>query len=142
MITLRFWLEHDIFRQDLYYFPKNSSPTECASHRSILFKIPTLVMNRRTSMVSHTEGLFSPVSDPSQKQGFGEKRKKEVSTEGYFFRVASQLAVICVSGACGFEMIPGWVPESSFSVVSAATPEALALLEGCSGLSGGGGERF
>lgn len=80
MISLRFWLERDICRQDLYYFPKNSSPTECASHRSILFKIPTLIMNVRTSVVSHMEGLFSPVSDPSQKWVFGEQHKSRVRT--------------------------------------------------------------
>lgn len=32
MVALRFWLEHDIFRQKLYYFQTNWPPTECASH--------------------------------------------------------------------------------------------------------------
>lgn len=32
MVALRFWLECDIFRQDLHYFQKNLPPTGCASH--------------------------------------------------------------------------------------------------------------
>jgi len=62
----------------LYYFPKNMSPTECASHSSMLFKISTLVMNLRISVGSHTEGLFGPVSDPSQKWVSGEQCKSRI----------------------------------------------------------------
>lgn len=77
----------------------------CWPQEYILFKIPTLVMDIRISMVSPSEGLFSPVSDTSQQSVSGEQCKSKISTQGYFFRIVSQLAVISVSGACGFEMI-------------------------------------
>lgn len=71
----------------------------------MLFKIPTLVMIIRIATVSPSEGLFSPVSDTSQQWVSGEQCKSKISTQGCFFRIVSQLAVICVSGACGFEII-------------------------------------
>lgn len=60
--------------------PIDLSPAALAHHRSMLFKTPTLVKNIRTSMLSHTKCLFSPVSDPS-KSGFLEKCDSMISTK-------------------------------------------------------------